>query len=390
MDSSIVRTCHKCGSVIKIFIDDRTDMTCQHCGSTEGIISGQGYKKFECLLCGLPFALETGTKQNLFHDFPHCKSKLVHYLGDADANDIEIISSDSPLKNIILFIRNRGLGDVLMTTAVLPYLKEKHGKDNLIWYACDEDIAPVLYNNPHIDRIIKSGQEKKFGGVGAVYNLLEKLEDYKVSNGANQKNRVKRIFELCDIDTTGKDLRPKYYITKEEEAWGKEILLGDKKVVAIGLESFAPFRSWPANKYIELGRRLAASGYTVLLLGTIGRPEIFGKNIINATGRLTIREVASLLKKSSLLICGDTGLYHFAEALHVKSIVMFGSIPDKARVSTYKYAYPIYKDDIPCVPCWDKQLGLGADNPICRIEEPACLKAITIEEVFNKTMELLK
>lgn len=47
--------------------------------------------------------------------------------------------------------------------------------------------------------------------------------------------------------------------------------------------------------------------------------------VINMIGRTNILEVATIIKKSRLLLSVDTGLYHIADALHVPNIALFGS-----------------------------------------------------------------
>ena len=388
MDNVITRKCSQCGHELPVTRGARVDLSCQVCGSDRGILSGKHLRKFECLRCGLPYVLASGKDVYLAHDVPHCKSRLVRYMGITDGKDLSIEKPEDALKGVVLVIRNRGLGDVLMSTAILPTIRKKYPNHSL-WYACDRDIMPVLENNPNIDRIVTIQQQKIFKGIGKRFNLLERLEDYSIEQGINKNSRIGRIAQLCGVKVPKSKLQPQYCITQSEDKWGREKLNGGN-IIALGLESFASYRTWGNDKFKILAEMLVKKGYHVLLLG-VERVSWYGMGIINATGQVSIRELGALLKNCSALVCGDTGLYHLAEAVKTPSIVLFGSIPPQARTSTYKYTHPVYKpNSARCVPCWDKQLGYDPDQERCRVNGPMCMDAIKPSTILKKVRGVTK
>lgn len=385
------RICTNCGDILEVVVGQPITLTCQKCGCTDGIFDGKDYKKFECRICGDHFVLESNVPVSMGHKKPYCGGTKHIYLGEIPANDKFIQVSKTPFSDVIMVVRNRGLGDVLMVAGTLPFIK-KDNPDSSIWFACDEDIFDIFVNNPYVDRVIRTEDHKKYSGVKAVYNFVERLENYSANKEENKKNRIERIFQIAGLGSVkSSEKRPSYFPTESEISWGKQTLGSNKlPTIVVGTEAFASFRAWPVAKTMELVYKLA-NKYQVVVVGTHCIPGIFGANIINTTGVLKIRELASLIAHSNCVICGDTGLYHLAEALDVPSIPMFGSIPAEARVSTYKFAHPIYIPEASlCIPCWDKQCGPGKENRKCRLEEPDCLKAITVDMVIGKLNTIIR
>jgi len=379
----------KCGQELKLTRGLKINVSCQFCGSCEGTLDKPGYHRFECGLCGQLFILNGNEKVSLFHDAPQCKNKVLSYLGQTSEADPAIKSSADAMRQVICFIRNRGLGDVIMCTAVLPFIKQQY-PDSSIWFFCDDDVADILKENPHIDRVLSVNQASKYRGMGRTYDLLEKVENYTENGGINKRNRLERIVQLCDINAPMEDVRPQLYMTDKEQSWYEDVMGGCDKIVALGLDACASFRSWSMDYFKELISLLTKEEVHVVLLSGQKYPEIFGKNIINATGQLNLRELASTLYASDCLVCGDTGLYHISESMSRPSVVLFGAIPPEARVSTYRNVTALYEPGAAsCVPCWDKQLGIGTDVYTCRDKGALCMDAIKPSKVFDEVMQIL-
>ena len=63
-----------------------------------------------------------------------------------------------PMGKRILIIKLGALGDVLRTTPILPELRREHAPCHITWIV-EEQSAPLLRNNPHIDRLVVYGPE---------------------------------------------------------------------------------------------------------------------------------------------------------------------------------------------------------------------------------------
>lgn len=53
--------------------------------------------------------------------------------------------------------------------------------------------------------------------------------------------------------------------------------------------------------------------------------DLYGENIYDHTGRLNILETANVVRQSSCIICNDSSVFHIADALRSKGVVLFGS-----------------------------------------------------------------
>ena len=93
----------------------------------------------------------------------------------------------------------------------------------------------------------------------------------------------------------------------------------------------APARCWPAGRYAFVARRLHAAGHRVVITG--GRSESgLAARVQHAAGLprnrqlvdLDITDLAALIARARLVICGDTGIAHLATAYGTRSVILFG------------------------------------------------------------------
>ncbi len=93
-------------------------------------------------------------------------------------------------------------------------------------------------------------------------------------------------------------------------------------------------RLWPAERFAEVGRRLAARGHTVVFTGSgpereraldvcrrAGLPE---SRVL--AGALELQELAACIAAARLVVSADTGAAHLASAYSRPSVVLFGPV----------------------------------------------------------------
>jgi lipopolysaccharide heptosyltransferase II len=142
--------------------------------------------------------------------------------------------------------------------------------------------------------------------------------------------------------------------------------LSSQRPVAIlcpGAE-FGPAKRWPAEHFVELGRRLVASGYAVWLLGSAADRE-FALPIAAAvseahdvTGRTDLGTAIDLLASASVVICNDSGLMHAAAAVGTPVVALFGSSSPRFTPPLSALSQ-VAKIDIACSPCFKRVCPLG-------------------------------
>lgn len=149
-------------------------------------------------------------------------------------------------------------------------------------------------------------------------------------------------------------------------------------------------KEWGTKNFINLAKLLIRGGYYIGITGTKD-DELVAKEIVSASpenvrsfcGKLTIGQVAYLIRKSRLLVTVNTGIMHLGAALGHPMIVLNGPAGilrwgpiGSSKVCNIESAFP-------CAPCLD----LGFEYK-CR--DGGCMDAIRVETVAQKVYEFLK
>ena len=89
----------------------------------------------------------------------------------------------------ILFIREGGLGDILMCTPIIKALKQKYNLP--LTFATLQKFFCLLEGNPSIDHLVDI-ESLDAAGYGPIFDARNQLEDYSIP-----RNRVHRIDSLA-------------------------------------------------------------------------------------------------------------------------------------------------------------------------------------------------
>lgn len=161
----------------------------------------------------------------------------------------------------------------------------------------------------------------------------------------------------------------------------------DTRFVTIFPGASVPERRWGAERFRRVAELLVALGIGVVVVG--GKEDcqqgevITGGGVgLNLAGLTSLAETAAVIQKSSLLLSGDSGVLHIAVGLGVPTVSLFG--PGRAK----KWAprgerHMVINKNIPCSPC-----TTFGTTPSCP-ENVACMRDITVDEVFNAVTMLL-
>jgi ADP-heptose:LPS heptosyltransferase len=95
-----------------------------------------------------------------------------------------------------------------------------------------------------------------------------------------------------------------------------------------------PSRRWPASRFAEVASWAAASGHAVVVTGSPGERQLAEQVAADGgladtsvlAGRTGLIELAALVARARLVICGDTGVAHLATAFGTASVVLFGPV----------------------------------------------------------------
>ncbi|MCI0448490.1 MAG: glycosyltransferase family 9 protein [Chlorobi bacterium] len=172
-----------------------------------------------------------------------------------------------------------------------------------------------------------------------------------------------------------------------------ELKIGkDKKLICIVPSSKHFTKTYPAEYYSELinkfdsGRDRTVFCPYFLLIGkgndkiNIGKIKSqTGSNIIDLCNKLNILEMAELMKKCWLVISGDTGPMHIAEAVNAPLIMLAGSsVREFGFYPQNKNSLVLENNELKCRPC--SHIGRSS----CPKGHFKCMVDIKPEQIFEK------
>jgi ADP-heptose:LPS heptosyltransferase len=163
----------------------------------------------------------------------------------------------------------------------------------------------------------------------------------------------------------------------------------EEKLVAIFPGGSIDERKWGRERFHQVAMLLSKQGYGIVVVG--GKSDVEeGEEIvsglsssINLCGKLSLPETAAVLKESTLLITGDSGIMHIGYGLGIKVLALFGPGREQKWAPRGKNCKVINKH-LTCSPC--TTFGY---TPKCK-RNAECMKRITVEEVFAASMAMLK
>ena len=293
---------------------------------------------------------------------------------------------DAPAARRILISRLRFIGDVVLTTPVIKALK-RHYPEAELYYLAETGPAAVLARNPHLEEVIalpdelmpgrsvltRCGEQLRFlralrnrrfdlvidlfGNPRSALLTLATGARYRVGydvrgRGAAYNVKIRRSDSLRVVDayldavrTIGipvDDDRTEVYCSAEDAAWADSWLAergvaGDRRIAALNPGASWPAKTWSADRFAELARRMIeALDLRVLLVAEPGRREategladMVGHTCpVVETGSLT--RLAALIRRCDLFVSNDCGPMHIAAAVGTPTIGLFG--PSSPRI----------------------------------------------------------
>ena len=367
----------------------------------------------KCDRFGVPPCVKSITPDTIMKNLEICKRRY----------NVDTYST----KETILINRSSGLGDILMLTSVLHDLRLKE-KDAFITLRTN---CPDLFiGNSDVDEILTGTYipdkdlQTRFYDYDRIYNFDYCLESYGVAGKLGKISdkdymTVSRIDLLYNWAKMKCPKNPKlyYFVTESEKRRVEKMLktLWGKKTVTYVLNCTSPYRTYPIKESLKVIEELSKT-HNVFIIGNSitmwGEDHEFNKVYYEVLNRLNGRYVVDLVDKtelrlacaiiehSDLVITPDTGMLHVANAVDTTCLALFGNIDPYLRVKYYKNTSTIYKNISCAEGCGDRGNFMRSGKIICpdfyRVKEPEkrigaiCMRAITSEEIIQKSKELLQ
>jgi heptosyltransferase II len=342
------------------------------------------------------------------------------------------------MNNRIIIVRMDRIGDVVLSTPAIKAVRDAYPRSHIA-ILIRPYAREVVDGNPYIDEVItydKSGGEKGLlGNIRFIAGLRNKKFDLAVI--LHPKNSSHVLAYLAGIPKrlgydkksgaflTKKVPHTKQYGLKHEIDYALDLLRyigiesqdrslympvnkssedrikslfeksgissGDTVIVihpAAGLRS----RRWALERFAKAADILAEkSGARIVIISGPGSDKVIGDKVaelmkqkaLNLAGKTSISDLASILKRSKLLISNDSGPVHISCAVGTPVISIFGrknrGLSPERWGPTGKRDVALHKD-AGCDICLD-------DN--CKLSFK-CLDMISVEDVLSAARQILQ
>ena len=233
------------------------------------------------------------------------------------------------------------LGDTICLTAFLPELSRKFNEKIIV----NTHWPDVFRENDYVSDIItlapfgkENALAKKLKSNSLIRFLIDNTRKQLLIRKSSENylyidqdyifhNRHRHfMYSLADqLDLSFTTQIPNIQLSNSEIT-DIEQVIEDKKNPFIVLSPFAGWKSrlWEKSEFLKIADWLRKNKYKVLEVG--GPDDEYQGLGENYVGKLGLREVFALIKKSKLYIGVDSGLYHAAVALQTPSVVIYGPV----------------------------------------------------------------
>jgi lipopolysaccharide heptosyltransferase II len=152
-------------------------------------------------------------------------------------------------------------------------------------------------------------------------------------------------------------------------------------------------KRWPLPAWARLADQLIETeGVAVVLIGAPGDKPLAQSVLrrmrqparaIDLTGKTSLPELAALLATCAVVVTGDSGPLHVAEAVGTRVVAIHGPTDPAQSGPCHPTSIVLWRH-IWCAPCYDSRATAE-----CRFGNPLCIKGITPAEVLAATQTQL-
>ena len=286
-----------------------------------------------------------------------------------------------------LFVRDGGLGDIVILYAALVYLMKVKGISK-IHIMTEKRYTPIFEQD---DRFIISTLDNYRSETAKFDYVLDLRMTVEGDPNTGDKNRLLLFIRLLGLDIQGKIASDYIKYTRLRFKPGNldkfnESLSGKYAVVNIGTSR--PERNLMLEPLKGLINKIAASGkfdHVILLHHQRFNQKFDNKKIVNLTAVTSVKESMDIIAKAEAYFGLDTGPSHIAGALGIKGLVVGGAINMDLRYTQYPSLRTLQKT----MECVLKQTCYQCSknkNP----NAPGQCMDFNADTLYNKFMEAIK
>ncbi len=335
-------------------------------------------------------------------------------------------------------MRLGGVGDDLIVSSVLPFLRHKFGKVEVItkapWHV-------VFENNPHIDKlsvwaedtdpklapsafnreIDRRAKEYDFfinltHSVEASLAFFESQSQFwwpvEARRAVADRSYLEYVHTLCG--DTSENYQPRFYPTDEEmerAATTRRVLGGDKRPLVGWCVSGSRLDKTYPHSHRAIARILKETGAGVVMFGAKGRDAALAQQIneevqaqnsgleglhaaIQDGDKGTpwdLRRSLSLLRLCDAVVAPDTGLAWSVAVEDIPKIVMVSHASAKNITHGWRNTVTLHADPerVTCWPCHRLNDQIDTCTKAAKYDAAACMADIPVESVVSAVRKAL-
>jgi lipopolysaccharide heptosyltransferase II len=149
-------------------------------------------------------------------------------------------------------------------------------------------------------------------------------------------------------------------------------------------------KGWAPDRWVELGRRLAAQGCQVVLAGGPDDEDVI--RLIKETGEFPVTEaygktkslgqLAALIEQADVLVSVDSAPMHVGVGVSTPTVAIFGPTDPAKLLPPGTVHLPVAVEGLSCRPClWDRRAT--------SCDELSCLKQLGVDQVEAAVRKVL-
>jgi lipopolysaccharide heptosyltransferase I len=191
------------------------------------------------------------------------------------------------------------------------------------------------------------------------------------------------------------DSAPDFSIPIPPEALTRiDALLDYYGVAKTRMIAMAPGTNWETKKwrqdaFAEVARHFLQKGLAVCLIGSerdravCAQVAQLAPAAVNLAGETTLSELAALIRRSTICVSNDSGPMHLAVAFDRPVVSIFGPT-DLIWAGPYRRQDAILRADLPCSPCYLRQLSHCMHGHACMQNVSAGAVIARLESILGK------
>lgn len=325
----------------------------------------------------------------------------------------------------VLVVRLSALGDILLATPAVRAIARRFPEARVDWLV-EAAYLPLVESNPNARAVAydKKGAHAGVRGLLALrralasesYDLVVDLQDKPKSRlfhslapeclawhkrtpaqallsmvgreaPLTRAHAVDLYFEALEpLGLKPEDRRLELRLSPGREAEAAKALPAGR-IAAVAPGARWTTKRWPAGKFAEVVRALAARGFSPLLVGGPGDAEVLAAvraelgGAVPDTVSLGVGALAAAVRRSAVLVSNDSGPVHLASALGVPVVAVFGpTSPERWRPLSERSE--VARLQLGCSPCSNH----GSDA--CPLSHHRCMKDLTAEAVLAAALRV--